>query len=302
MGEFIVSLAGTETGKTVALVLILFSALAHATFGAINKGGIDPFVNRGAINLAYGLFAAPFALFVFPWPSADLLWFFVFVIIVHLVYESLQAASFHLGNFTLVYPIARGTGPLAGVTLAVIIFSESYRPGQWAGVVLLSLAIFGLAAANLRAANIRLADAGKLLSAIAVAFVTGIMVAVYTNVDAYAIRMAQDPFTFLAWFFMLTGMAFPFIAFARYRMLEHKPDLRALAVRGLLGAIVAYLSFGSIMVATRIDDVGKAAALRETSIIFATVIGVFIFREHIDRTRVLLIVLITLGAVLVQLG
>lgn len=302
MGELIVSLSGTPAGKTLALCLVLLSAIAHATFGAINKGGIDPFVNRGAINIAYGLFAAPFALFVFPMPSSDLWLMFIVVVAVHLVYETCQSAAFHLGNFTLVYPIARGTGPFAGLLIAATAFSEHYSPVQWSGGVLLSLSIFGLAAANLRAARMGLADIRRLTGAIAVAVATGVMVAVYTAVDAYAIRIAKDPFTFLAWFFTLSGATFPFVAYWRWRNLPVKPDLSRLAVRGLIGAIVAYVSFGSVMLATRLDSIGKAAALRETSIIFATLIGVFIFREHIDRLRGGLICLVTLGAVLVQVG
>ncbi|MFM1813792.1 MAG: hypothetical protein RLZ98_487 [Pseudomonadota bacterium] len=302
MGDFFVGLAGTDAGRTLALCLVLFSAMAHATFGAINKGGVDPFVNRGAINIVYGMFAAPFALFVFPLPSAELWFVFILVVAVHLVYESLQSAAFHLGNFTLVYPIARGTGPLAGVLLATLIFHESYSALQWTGVLVLSCSIFALAAANVRASNVELTDVRRLVIAVLVAFATGIMVAAYTNVDAYAIRLARDPFTFLAWFFTLSGATFPFIAYWRWRQLAVKPDLRRLAVRGVIGAAVAYLSFGSIMLATRLDSVGKAAALRETSIIFATLIGIFIFRERIDRLRLVIIAFITFGAVLVTAG
>jgi len=72
MGEWLVSIAGTEAGARLALGLALFSALAHAVFGAINKGGVDPFLNRGAINLWYGAMAAPVALLVMPLPTPDL--------------------------------------------------------------------------------------------------------------------------------------------------------------------------------------------------------------------------------------
>ena len=55
MGELIVSLSGTEAGEALALALVMLSAVAHAIFGAINKGGVDPFLNRGAINICYSL-------------------------------------------------------------------------------------------------------------------------------------------------------------------------------------------------------------------------------------------------------
>jgi len=56
------------------------------------------------------------------------------------------------------------------------------------------------------------------------------------------------------------------------------------------------------MIATRLDSVGQTAALRETSIVFATAIGVLVFRERIDATRLALIAVIAMGAVLVEIG
>jgi drug/metabolite transporter (DMT)-like permease len=131
---------------------------------------------------------------------------------------------------------------------------------------------------------------------------TGFMIAIYTTLDAYGIRQAEDPFTFLAWFFFMGGFGFPVIAWFRMRRLASLPSYRDLLIRGFTGAIVAYVSFGAVMLATRLGKVGEAAALRETSIIFATAIGVFIFKERINATRVAIIALIAAGAVLVEFG
>jgi drug/metabolite transporter (DMT)-like permease len=299
MGEAIVALVGTVAGQRLALALLLVSALAHATFGAINKGGGDPFINRGAINLTAGTMALPVALFVVPWPGPAVWWALAAAFLVHLVYEYLLATAFKMGDFTLVYPIARGMGPLAGLVLAAIVFSEAFTPLQWAGALTLSAGIFGLAGANIRARSLDAAGLSHLKVAILAALATGVMVAVYTVVDAYGIRLADNPFTFLAWFFVVNGIGFPLVALHHWRRAVNKPRLKSLTVRALVGAIVAYVSFGSIMIATRLDSVGKAVALRETSIVFAAVIGVVVFRERIDRLRAVLIGLITLGAVLV---
>jgi len=83
---------------------------------------------------------------------------------------------------------------------------------------------------------------------------------------------------------------------------EARPALDELAIRGIFGAFIAFLSFGAVMLATRLDKVGEAAALRETSIVFATALGVLIFREKIDLTRLGLIFLIAFGAILIELG
>lgn len=305
MGELIVSLAGTPAGDALALALTLLSAVCHALFGAINKGGRDPFINRGAINIAYSLIAAPFALFVFPLPDA-----FLWMVIaggwaIHLLYEFLQSRAFWMGGFTVVYPIARGTGPLVTVIAAGLVFGEHFGPAQWAGLALLSGGIYGLAFANLRKVGATDAAAlARLKGAILTALATGLMVAVYTTYDAWGIRQAADPFTFLAWFFTLGGVGFPVIAALRWRRMApaERPALPDLAMRGIFGALIAFLSFGSVVLATRIGHVGEIAAIRETSIVFATAIGVLIFRERLDAPRLALILAIATGAVVIKLG
>lgn len=304
MSEMIVAMAGTPEGELLALVLALLSALAHATFGAINKGGADPYLNRGAINVCYGLMAAPFALFVFPWPSGPVWQVLALTFVVHVVYEWLQSAAFSKGDFTLVYPIARGTGPLATSIVAIFVFGEHLGALQWAGMALLSLSIWGLAAANLRARRIDIAALPGLKQAIGIALMTGAMIAVYTTIDAYGIRLAENPFTFLAWFFTMGAFGFPLIALWRWRTMApaRRPKPFDLVTRGVFGALIAFISFGAVMLATRLDKVGEAAALRETSIIFATAIGVLIFRERIDALCLGLIGLIAAAAMLVEFG
>ncbi|MGE0630181.1 MAG: EamA family transporter [Hyphomicrobiaceae bacterium] len=302
MGEWIVELAGTPAGRHLALALVLFSALAHAVFGAINKGGIDPFINRGAINLCYSLIAFPFALFAVPWPTPEVWLVLALAFVVHIVYEYLQASSFRKGAFVLVYPIARGTSPLVTFLAAWVVFHESLSPGQALGGVVLSGAIFGLAAVSIRTVAPATSALKDLRMAVIFAVATGVMISAYTTVDAFGVRAAVNPFTFLIWFFAVGGLGFPVIALFHWRRATVRPTISALAVRGIAGALVAYLSFGSIMIATRLDSVGKAAALRETSIIFAALIGVFVFRERMDARRFGLIGLIAVGAVLVQFG
>ena len=298
MGELIVTLSGTEAGEALALALVMLSAIAHATFGAINKGGADPFVNRGVINIGYSLMMLPFALFVVPWPTPWIWTLLGISYLIHILYEYLQASAFSKGDFTIVYPIARGTGPMAAMLLAVVVFHERFSFWQWIGGIGLSASIIGLALVNIRRAK----HLPNLNSAILTALATGGMVAIYTMIDAYGIRQAANPFTFIVWFFTLGGIGFPLIAAAKWRRLAVKPALPDIALRGFFGGIVGLMSFGSVMLAMRLGSVGEAAALRETSIIFATAIGVLVFHEKIDATRLALIACIAAGAVLVEMG
>jgi drug/metabolite transporter (DMT)-like permease len=305
MGDLVVSLAGTPAGEALAFALAMLSALAHAVFGAINKGGRDPVLNRGAINVAYALLALPVALFVLPWPTPRLWAVLGGVFAIHLLFEWLQARSFAIGGFTVVYPIARGTGPLIIALASGTVFGESFGPGQWAGLILLTSAIYALAWANMRALGMADAAAARQLrTAILTAVATGAMIAVYTLYDAWGIRQAEDPFTFIAWFFVSGAFGLPVVAVLRWRRLAPaaRPPLGELALRGVFGALIAILSFGGIMLATRLGAVAEVAALRETSIVFATALGVLIFHERIDALRLALIGLIVAGAIIIKLA
>jgi drug/metabolite transporter (DMT)-like permease len=297
--DWLISIEGTEAGHRLALVLALVAAFLHAVFGALQKGRHDPWLTRGAIDAAYGLMAAPFAFFVVPWPEPHMWPIFAGAFVIHLVYKCLQAWAYTKGAYTVVYPVVRGTGPLFAVIGAYLIFQETFTLTQWLGVGVLLSGIFGLAVYNM----IFLTAARETLNAaLGIAVLTGLFVALYTTYDAYGIRATADPFTFLAWFFFIDGLVMPFIAAARWRRMAAPPALGPLALRGLIGGIVAFASFGSIMMATRLDKVGEAAVLRETSTVFAAVIGVVFLKETVGPRRVALMALIAAGAVIVEMG
>ncbi|MEM6660524.1 MAG: DMT family transporter, partial [Pseudomonadota bacterium] len=116
------------------------------------------------------------------------------------------------------------------------------------------------------------------------------------------IRATENPFTFLAWFFMIDGIFMPPIAYMRWKRMKNPPSLPPLALRGIIGGFVAFFSFGSIMLATRLDKVGEAAVLRETSTVFAAIIGWLVLKETVGPRRIALMALIALGAVIVEMG
>jgi drug/metabolite transporter (DMT)-like permease len=299
MGEWITSLEGTDAGRQAALFLAVLAAFLHAVFGALQKGRHDPWLSRGAIDISYGLMAAPFALFVVPWPEPHMWPIFAGVFVIHVGYKLFQAFTYTKGDFTVVYPVVRGTGPLFAVIGAYFLFGETFTTTQWIGLGVLLAGIFGLAIYNLIFLN---SNRETLPAALALAVFTGAFVALYTTYDAYGIRATADPFTFLAWFFMIDGIFMPLIALVKYRGLTDRPALGPLAVRGFFGGLTAFASFGSIMLATRLDKVGEAAVLRETSTIFAALIGVLFLKETVGPRRIALMGLIALGAVIVEMG
>ncbi len=298
MSEWLVSLEGTEAGRHLALVLALQAAFLHALFGALQKGKTDPWTARAAIDACYVVMALPMALFLVPAPEPEVWPFFAGAWAIHVGYKLAQGAAYSAGAYTVVYPVVRGSSPAFTLVGAMLVFGETFAPLQWLGVAVLMGGILGLGLYNLRYIVV---DRAKLPLALGLAMVTGGFVALYTTWDAYVIRATPDPFTFIAWFFLIDGIAIPvgYMVLRRGRLPQpFGPVLRL----GVLGAVVAFLSFGGIMLATRLDKVGEAAVLRETSVVFAAFLGWIMLGEGVGPRRLFLIVLIAAGAVLVEMG
>ncbi len=299
MGEWLVSIAGTPQGAQLATTLALISAFAHAVFGALQKGQHDPWLTRGAIDFCLLILSAPIALFLVPWPSGELFFLLLGALVIHFGYKLTMALAYERAAYTVVYPVVRGTGPVITVIAASVLFNESFTLVQWVGVACLSGGILLLAARNLAEETM---DLRALKIGLAWAGAGGVFVALYTNFDAYSIRQSPDPFTFLAWFFFITAMDFPILAAWRYRRMAAPPTLAPLMLRGVIGALIAWVSFGGVLMATRLDKVGEAAVLRETSTVFAALIGWLILGEKVGTRRAFFMVLVALGAVIVEMG
>lgn len=300
MSAWLVSLEGTAQGAQLAMALALMSALAHACFGALQKGQHDPWVTRGSIDLFIVIFAAPAALFLVPWPTGAGWLILLGALAIHFAYKLTMALAYERAAYTVVYPTVRGTGPLATLAFAAVFLAEPYSPLQWLGVAVLSGAILSLAAVNLRGQ----VEAGALRAGLMWALAGGVLVAVYTTYDAWGIRSFADPFTFLAWFFFITAMDFPVLVALRLARgwTPPPPAPGRLLVRGAIGALVAFVSFGGVMLATRIGKVGEVAALRETSTVFAALIGWAVLGEKVGPLRAGLMAAVAAGAIMVQAG
>ena len=299
MGDWLVSIAGTPEGARLATALALMSALAHAVFGALQKGRHDPWLMRGSIDGWLVVISAPVALFLVPWPNAQTFAILGGALFIHFGYKMTVALAYERAAYTVVYPVIRGTGPLVTVLAASVLFGEHFTPLQWLGVACLSGGMLMLALRNLGEETL---DPRGLRIGLIWAVLGGMLVALYTVYDAWGIRQSANPFTFLAWFFFITALDFPVIAWVRIRRFGAPGGIGSLIARGAAGAVIAWISFGGVMVATRLDKVGEAAVLRETSTVFAALIGWFILGEKVGPRRLVLMAMIALGAVIVEMG
>jgi uncharacterized membrane protein len=211
------------------------------------------------------------------------------------------------GTLSLMLLVAVGSFPLG---IGAALYLEEFAPknrltnlietniSNLAGVPSIVHALFGVGAFVLF-----LGFGTSILSAsLTLAVMTGLLVAAYTTFDAYGIRATANPFTFLAWFFFIDGLIMPVVALRRWRGMDARPGIAPLMLRGVIGGGVALLSFGAIMLATRLGNVGEAAVLRETSTVFAALIGWLFLGETVGPRRTALMSLIAIGAIIVEMG
>jgi drug/metabolite transporter (DMT)-like permease len=276
---------------TPAIVgLVIFAGVLHAAWNAIAKQVSDrimAFAVMGACQtVVAGLIMAVTGL-----PARAAIGFAVTSAVIHVGYELALLNSYRLGSFNQVYPIARGTSPLLVAGGAYLFAGEHLGLVPLAGVVILAVGLMSLA---LSAGRLARGDR----PAIAVAAATGLTIAAYTLVDGLGVRAAGDPYAYAALMFGLQGPVFPVIAVIR-RPLRRWRDW-PVAGRGLLAGALSVLAYGIVLWAQSRAPLAEVAAIRETSVIFAAIIGMVFLKERFGPRRVAAAVVIAAGIVLIS--
>ncbi|MDT7579874.1 MAG: hypothetical protein QOK35_1138 [Pseudonocardiales bacterium] len=282
--------AGAPSGVSGGVVAItLLAAVLHAIWNAVAHGVSDRLVGFALIGVAYTLVCGVGAL-VLGLPPSRAWPYIVASALLHVVYILLLWASYQLGEFSQVYPVARGTAPLV-VAVIEIVLGHALPVLQLVGIVVISLGLISLAL-----------DGGGLsraaLPALGAAAATGISIAAYTVVDAGAVS-TTPVLVYATWMFLLQGPVMPLIALVRGRSL--RAQARPVLLAGLAGGVVSLVAYGLVLVAQTSGATAAVASLRETSIVFGAIIGTVFFHERFGVGRVVAAVVVALGIVLVNL-
>lgn len=259
-------------------VAVLIAAVTHASWNAIAHHIKDQLVSFTLISGGGALLGAVAACLT-PMPAAGAWPWLVTSALLHVGYMGLLMRSFTLGDFGQMYPIARGTAPLAVTVLAAVFVDEVPDPAQLAGVAVACAGLTGLALWGIRGKGAR-PDWPALLAAGA----TGLAIAAYTVVDGVGVRASGTPLGYIAWLMVLEGLAIPAFALATRRR-ALLPQLRPHALRGLLGAALSVCAYALVLWAQTRAPLAPVAALRESSIIVGAAIGTVLFKERFGGPR-----------------
>lgn len=289
----------TLTWPIVAVVL--FGALLHASWNALVKSGSDKALDTALIHiLACGVGAAlvlavgpprPQAL---PWIAASL--------VIHIGYYVALAGAYRHGDLGMTYPIMRGSGPLL-VTLALglsggAIIDESVSLATWLGVAGISggVLLVGLSPS---------APGGDHRRALQYALLNACIIAAYTIVDGIGVRTSGNALQYIALLTMLDGIPY-FLLVMHGRGKAGRPaawaHMRKRWPIALLGTLASIGSYGIALWAMTRAPVAAVAALRETSVLFAVLLGTVLLKEHFGLRRAAGTLLVVGGVMALRLA
>ena len=267
-------------------VAVLVAAVLHASWNALLKGVDDRLAIVVLLDLT-GLVVAALALPLVPVPAQASRGLLVASVTLHLGYELLLLVAYRAGDLSQVYPLARGTAPLLVAAYAGLVLGERLEPVQLAGL------------GGVCAGLVLLAEAGRgarWRPAVGPALATGVFIAAYTVADGLGVRRAGTVTGYVAWLFLLHGLPIPLFALAaRGRALA--PRLRRHLGAGVAAGLLAVAAYGLVLWAQRRGALAVVAALRETSVLVAALIGTLVFGERLGRRRVLAAALLAAGIV-----
>jgi drug/metabolite transporter (DMT)-like permease len=278
------------------IALGLFSAVTLAAANVAVKMGSDILVGRAVLSSSAALLIAPFALLVPP-PDAALWSALLIAMPAHFLYQTCLVRSMSRGDLSLVFPIMRGAAPLMSAAAAFLLLGEALPPLALAGLVIAVASVIAFALPP-RGVSLR-AHPDK--AALGWALGTAVGVALYNVADARGVRMADNPFTFIIWLFlvdwiMITAAA---ILLRRRALIE---VVRAKWRFGVAAGGLSILSFGAALWAFSMMEVARVSALRETAVVFAAIMGARMLKEGFGRRRVLAALALACGLILMQFG
>lgn len=272
---------------------VLAAAALHASWNALVKRGGDPL--QAAAWTCFGAAAAslPLALW-FGSPAPESYVFVLASAFIHVLYYAGMGFAYRAIDLSVAYPLMRGGAPLVTATLGVALLGESLAPAAWAGIVLISAGIAALGLMASRHSGLGLRDGAV------IAFMIAVIVS-YTLVDGVGARRAGDPFAYILWANVVTA-AVLLPAFSVGGRVPLAQGWRRYALRGLVAGTLSGISYATALWAMTRVPIGLVAALRETSVIWAMLIGGLLLRESWSVARIGAAVSIVAGLIVLKIG
>jgi drug/metabolite transporter (DMT)-like permease len=278
--------------STFVLILVLFGAVLHASWNALLKARADNFAGAALVAVGAGIVALP-AMLILPLPAAASLPYLVASALIHVGYFALVAFAYRTADLGVAYPLTRGSAPMFTALFALLLIEENFAWNGWVAIAAIAVGILTL---SLDA----VARGGLTWRAAAAALLNAGVIVCYTLIDGLGARAAGNGVAYGAW--MIAGTA----ALIALAALIARPHVSIKAARdgwtfALVGGVLTLGSYGIALWAMTLAPIGLVAALRETSVLFAALLGAYFFNEPFGPRRWIALALIVGGIALLRL-
>ena len=271
--------------------LVIAAALLHAVWNSMTKSSGKPELTIASYQLVGTLLCIPVAIWL-PFPDTSCWPMILSSVIIHNIYYFTLAQAYRFGDLSQVYPIFRGSAPIL-VACGAAIFAGEYLPlTTIAGISFISLAIVSLA--------FRSTKFGQMSpKALIWALLTATLIASYTVIDGLGVRVSDDPLSYIIWLFILEVVPIGTILLVTKRsewakyLLENRWKICA-------GGVASSVAYGLVIYAMGLGAMAIVSSLRETSVIFAAIIGVIWLREPFGHARVRAAMMVVIGIILIH--
>jgi len=238
--------------------------------------------------------ASVLALPFFAFPAQESWVFLGASVALHICYRTFLAASYRYGDLGQIYPISRGMGPLLVTIVSVFWLGDQLSNEVIYGIIIV---IIGIASLAFRGNSV---SAFHTLRPVVLAIATGIFIAAYTITDGLGARLAGSPHGYVFWMMAIDTVIFvPVVGYLRRDTLRTFSGADWLI--GLSCGVMALTAYWLFVWAMTLAPIAPLAALRETSVIFAAIIGAFFLKESFGKWRILAAITVTVGVVLMRL-
>lgn len=256
------------------LCAVLFGALLHAGWNALVKSSADKSMDMAVIHLIGSVLALPLVLLV-GLPRMEAWPFIGASVLIHIGYYIATTQAYKHGDLGLTYPLMRGVAPLLVALSTTFTLGETLSPLAWAGIlgICSGVLVLGLSRHALHARK-----------AVGFALANAVIIAVYTVVDALGVRASGNALQYVATLFLLDGWPFGLLMMARRgrAMADYARHRWPVATGGALASLGSY---GIALWAMTRAPVATVAALRETSVLFAVLLGTWLLKETFTLRR-----------------
>ena len=256
--------------------IVLSTAVLHAGWNAVLRHGRDRLWTY--VLIAGG--GAAFSVACLPWlplPRVQSLPMMATSFVLHTLYSVLLIFGYRWGELGAVYPIARGSAPLLVTAGAALFAGEHLGPMALGAIAVISLGIIALSRNNLTMATPR--------RALAIAVATGMTIASYSVVDGIGARLAGNAASYGFWLTAIDFLPWPFVLFARRGTVRSDRAAPGDGRRAFLGGAVSIIAYVIVLWAMTRGALGVVSALRETSVVFAALIGWLFLGERLSWQR-----------------